>query len=142
MKKLEFKNKKVKFEYEFIDTYEAGIVLMGSEVKMIRQGKLSLVDTYCYFNRGELFLKGMNIVETGIAYSHESNRDRKLLLKNKQLRKLENELIKGLTIVPYRVYFNDRGLIKVEIVLGRGKKMWDKRNDIKQRDLDRELKNY
>jgi SsrA-binding protein len=142
MKKLEFKNKKVKFEYEFIDTYEAGIVLMGSEVKMIRQGKLSLVDTYCYFNRGELFLKGMNIVETGIAYSHESTRDRKLLLKNKQLRKLENELIKGLTIVPYRVYFNDRGLIKVEIVLGRGKKMWDKRNDIKQRDLDRELKNY
>jgi SsrA-binding protein len=142
MKKLEFKNKKVKFEYEFIDTYEAGIVLMGSEVKMIRQGKLSLVDTYCYFNRGELFLKGMNIVETGIAYSHESTRDRKLLLKNKQLRKLGNELIKGLTIVPYRVYFNDRGLIKVEIVLGRGKKMWDKRNDIKQRDLDRELKNY
>ena len=142
MKKLEFKNKKVKFEYEFIDTYEAGIVLMGSEVKMIRQGKLSLVDTYCYFNRGELFLKGMNIVETGIAYSHESTRDRKLLLKNKQLRKLENELIKGLTIVPYRVYFNDRGLIKVEIVLGRGKKTWDKRNDIKQRDLDRELKNY
>ena len=106
------------------------------------QPSLSLVDTYCYFNGGELFLKGMNITETGVAYSHEAVRDRKLLMKKRELRKLENELIKGLTIVPYKVFFNERGFIKVEIVLGRGKKMWDKRNDIKQRDLDRELKRY
>lgn len=142
MKKIEFTNKKVKFEYTFIETYVTGIKLMGSEVKSIRLGKASLVDTYCYFNKGELYMKGMNITETNVAYSHTAIRDRKLLLKRKELRKLENELVKGLTIVPYKIFINDKGLVKVEIVLAKGKKLWDKRETIKERDLNRELKNY
>jgi SsrA-binding protein len=142
MKKIEFTNKKVKFEYTFIETYVTGIKLMGSEVKSIRLGKVSLVDTYCYFNKGELYMKGMNITETNVAYSHTAIRDRKLLLKRKELRKLENELVKGLTIVPYKIFINDKGLVKVEIVLAKGKKLWDKRETIKERDLNRELKNY
>lgn len=142
MKKIEFTNKKVKFEYTFIDTYVTGIKLIGSEVKSIRLGKVSLVDTYCYFSKGELYLKGLNISETNVAYSHTAIRDRKLLLKRKQLNKLENELLKGLSIVPYKIFINDRGLVKVEIVLGKGKKLWDKRETIKERDLNRELKNY
>lgn len=142
MKKIEFTNKKVKFEYTFIDTYVTGIKLIGSEVKSIRLGKVSLTDTYCYFNKGELYLKGLNISETNVAYSHTAIRDRKLLLKRKQLNKLENEILKGLSIVPYKIFVNDRGLVKVEIVLGKGKKLWDKRETIKERDLNRELKNY
>jgi SsrA-binding protein len=142
MKKIEFTNKKVKFEYTFIETHITGIQLMGSEVKSIRLGKVSLVDTYCYFSKGELFLKGMNITETNVAYSHTAIRDRKLLLKRKELKKLENELVKGLTIVPYKIFINDKGLVKVEIVLAKGKKLWDKRETIKERDLNRELKNY
>ncbi len=142
MKKIEFTNKKVKFEYTFIETHITGIQLMGSEVKSIRLGKVSLVDTYCYFSKGELYLKGMNITETNVAYSHTAIRDRKLLLKRKELKKLENELVKGLTIVPYKIFINDKGLVKVEIVLAKGKKLWDKRETIKERDLNRELKNY
>lgn len=142
MKKIEFTNKKVKFEYTFIDTYVTGIKLIGSEVKSIRLGKVSLTDTYCYFYKGELYLKGLNISETNVAYSHTAIRDRKLLLKRKQLNKLENEILKGLSIVPYKIFVNDRGLVKVEIVLGKGKKLWDKRETIKERDLNRELKNY
>jgi len=139
MKKIEFTNRKVKFEYTFIDTYVTGIKLIGSEVKSIRLGKLSLVDTYCYFNKGELYLKGLNISETNVAYSHTAIRDRKLLLKRKQLNKLENELLKGLSIVPYRIFINDKGLVKVEIVLGKGKKLWDKRDSIKERDINRDM---
>jgi SsrA-binding protein len=139
MKKIEFTNKKVKFEYTFIDTYVTGIKLIGSEVKSIRLGKVSLVDTYCYFSKGELYLKGLNISETNVAYSHTAIRDRKLLLKRKQLNKLENEILKGLSIVPYKIFINDRGLVKVEIVLGKGKKLWDKRDSIKERDINRDM---
>jgi SsrA-binding protein len=133
-------NKKVKFEYEFIQTEIAGIQLIGSEVKSIRQGKVSISESYCYFNQGELFIKGMNISDYGYGSFHDTTRDRKLLLKKKELRDLESRLIKGLTIVPYRVFINDKGLVKVEVVLGRGKKLYDKKNTIKIRDLDRDIK--
>jgi SsrA-binding protein len=133
-------NKKVKFEYEFIQTEIAGIQLIGSEVKSIRENKASISESYCYFSNGELFVKGMNISDYGYGTFHETNRDRKLLLKKKELRKLENQLIKGLAIIPYRLFINDRGLVKVEIVLGRGKKLYDKRESIKSRDIDRDMK--
>jgi SsrA-binding protein len=133
-------NKKVKFEYEFIQTEIAGISLKGSEVKSIREGKVSISESYCFFNNGELFIKGMNISDYGYGSFHETTRDRKLLLKKKELRDLEFKLINGLSIVPYRLFINEKGLVKLEIVLGRGKKLYDKKNTIKIRDLDRDLK--
>jgi len=133
-------NKKVKFEYEFIQTEIAGISLKGSEVKSIREGKVSISESYCFFNNGELFVKGMNISDYGYGSFHETARDRKLLLKKKELRDLEFKLINGLSIVPYRLFINEKGLVKLEIVLGRGKKLYDKRNSLKKRDLDMQMK--
>jgi SsrA-binding protein len=133
-------NKKAKFEYEFIRTEVGGIMLMGSEVKSIRDGKISLSESFCTFINGELFLRNANISEMFSDYTHKSNQDRKILLKRKELSRLQKELIKGLTIVPYRVFLNDKGLIKIEVVLARGKKLHDKRETIKVRDLDREIK--
>lgn len=134
-------NKKVKFEYTFVETHIVGIKLIGSEVKAIDNGKVSLVDAYCYFNDGELYVKGMNIPEFKVAYSHEPLRDRKLLMKKKELRKLESQLINGLTIVPYKMFRNDKGLIKLEIVLAKGKKLYDKRQAIRKRDDERKINN-
>lgn len=139
-KEINIVNKKAKFEYEFIRTEIAGIVLMGSEVKSIRDGKISLVESYCSFNNGELYLKNANINEFLSDYTHKSSQDRKLLLKKVELNRLKKELIKGLTIVPYRVFVNEKGLIKVEIVLARGKNHQDKRDTIKKRDIEREIK--
>lgn len=133
-------NKKVKFEYEFIQTEIAGIQLVGSEVKSIRENKASISESYCYFNNDELFVKGMTISDYGYGTSHETNRDRKLLLKKKELNDLKSKLIKGLSIIPFRVFTNDRGLIKLEIVLAKGKKLYDKRESIKNRDIDREMR--
>jgi len=133
-------NKKAKFEYEFIQTEICGIQLVGSEVKSIRQGKVSISESYCYFNNGELFVKGMNISDYGYGSSHDTTRDRKLLLKRKELNNLENQLTNGLTIIPYRLFLNDKGLIKMEIALARGKKLYDKRETIKNRDIDRDIK--
>lgn len=132
-------NRKVKYEYTFIDTFVTGIKLMGSEVKSIKDGKVSLVDAYCYFNDGELFIKGMNIPEFKSSYTHEPLRDRKLLMKKKELVKLEKSLINGLTVIPYKMFITDRGLIKVEIVLGKGKKLHDKRNSLKEKDIKRDM---
>ena len=132
-------NRKVKYEYTFIETHTVGIKLMGSEVKSIDNGKVSLVNAYCYFVDGELFIRDMNIPETNLAYTHEPLRDRKLLMKKKELRKLEKQLINGLTIIPYKLFRNKKGLIKVEIVLGKGKKLHDKRNTIKERDVKRDM---
>jgi SsrA-binding protein len=141
MKKLiNIINKRAKFEYEFIQTEIAGIQLVGSEVKSIRGGKASISEGYCYFNNGELFVKGMNISDYGYGSSHDTTRDRKLLLKRKELNNLENQLTNGLTIIPYRLFLNDKGLIKMEIVLAKGKKLYDKRETIKKRDVDREIK--
>ena len=133
-------NKRAKFEYEFIQTEVCGIQLVGSEVKSIRQGKVSISEGYCYFKDGELFVKGMNISDYGFGSFHETVRDRKLLLKRKELNGLETKLINGLTIVPYRVFLNDKGLIKMEIALAKGKKIHDKRETIKNLDLDRDIK--
>jgi SsrA-binding protein len=139
-KTINIVNKKARFEYEFIQTEVCGIQLVGSEVKSIRQGKVSISEGYCYFKEGELFVKGMNISDYGFGSFHETVRDRKLLLKRKELNGLETKLINGLTIVPYRVFLNDKGLIKMEIALAKGKKIHDKRETIKNRDLDRDMK--
>jgi SsrA-binding protein len=133
-------NKKAKFEYEFLQTETCGIQLLGSEVKSIRGGKASISEGYCYFNNGELFIKGMNISDYGYGSSHDTTRNRKLLLKRKELNNLENQLTNGLTIIPYRLFLNDKGLIKMEIALARGKKLYDKRETIKNRDIDRDMK--
>jgi SsrA-binding protein len=134
-------NRKVKFEYTFIDKYIAGIQLVGTEIKPIRNGKISMVDSFCVFNKeGELFVNNIVITEDNGSYTHETNRQRKLLLKKKELIKLNKDLINGLTIVPYRIFSNERGRFKVEIVLAKGKKLYDKRETIKKRDLDREMK--
>ncbi len=138
---VNIKNKRASFEYQFIDTYVAGIMLTGTEIKSIRQQKVNLQDGYCYFSNGELFIKNMNIAkyDEGTYYNHDPLRERKLLLKKAELRKLENKLDMGLTIVPIRLFINDRGLAKLEIALAKGKKLYDKREDIKARDVNREM---
>jgi len=138
---VNIKNKRASFEYQFLDTYITGIMLTGTEIKSIRQQKVSLQDAYCYFDDGELFIKNMNIARytEGTYYNHDPLRERKLLLKKNELRKLENKLDDGLTIVPLRLFINDRGLAKIEIALAKGKKLYDKREDIKARDVAREM---
>ena len=140
---VNIKNKKASFDYEFIDKYVAGIVLKGTEIKSIRMGKVNLTDGYCYFNAlGELFSKGIHIspYELGSFYNHTSDRERKLLLNKKELKKLlskKNE--KGLTIIPIRLFITERGFAKLEIALAKGKKLHDKRDSIKEKDVKREL---
>jgi SsrA-binding protein len=136
--KVRIENRKVKFEYFIEETFSAGIKLTGIEVKRIREGMVSMTDSYCYFNDGELFMKNISVQGIGV---EGMNRDRKLLLKKKQLRKLEFDLVKGYSIIPHVLYENDRGLLKVDIVLAKGKKLWDKKIAIKLRDLDRDLQN-
>lgn len=139
-KSINIVNKKARFEYEFIQTLTCGIQLVGSEVKSIREGKASISESYCYFNNNELFIKGMNISDYGYGSFHDTSRDRKLLLKKKEIRDFQNQLTNGLTIVPYRLFLNDNGLIKVEIVLAKGKKLYDKRETIKKRDVERDIR--
>ena len=115
---------------------------MGTEIKSIREGKVNLQDGYCYFNNGELFVKGVNITPyaQGTHYNHEAQRERKLMLKRMELKKLERKVEeKGLTLVPVRLFINDRGFAKLEIAVARGKKVHDKRENIKERDAKREL---
>ena len=129
-------NRSARFEYEFIDTYSAGIMLTGVEVKFIRDGKLSFVDSFCSIQNGELFMKNVSISGIG---NDDIKRDRKLLLKKKEINKILKNLDKGLTIVPIRIYTNERSIFKVDIALARGKKLYDKRDSIKKRDMDREM---
>ncbi len=139
---INIKNKKAGFEFEFLETYVAGIVLRGTEIKSIREGKVSLTEAYCYFSRGELFIKQMHIAPYSMAasYNHDAVRERKLLLKQKELDKLESKFEeKGLSIIPLRIFVNDKGMAKMEIALARGKKLHDKRQDIKAKDVKREL---
>ena len=139
---INIKNKRASFDYEFIDTYTAGIVLTGTEIKSIRLGKASLVDTYCYFVRGELWVKNMHIAEYfyGSYNNHVARRERKLLLSKKELRKLQDaEKNPGFTIVPTRLFINEKGLAKLVIALARGKHEYDKRESIKERDDKREM---
>ena len=142
-RKIQINNKRASFDYEFLETYEAGIVLVGTEIKSLRAGKASLSDAYCYFFNGELYVKGMNISTYFWASawsSHEPGRDRKLLLHSKELRSLSNSVKqKGLTIVAVKLYINDEGMAKLLIALARGKKEFDKRATIKEKDIRREM---
>lgn len=139
---VEIKNKKASFEYEFLERYTAGIKLTGTEIKSIRAGKANLVDAYCYFEKGELYVKGLHIAEYewGNLNNHDPRRVRKLLLTKKELNKLfRRSQEKGLTIIAYRLWINERGWAKLDIALARGKKQYDKREDIKKKDLQREM---
>lgn len=130
-------NRKAKFEYSFLQLFEAGLVLTGTEVKAMRQGLANLSDAYCLFDHSNLLVKNMFIAEYdhGTVYNHDARRDRRLLLKRSELNKLERRVTeKGLTIVPYRLYFSERGFVKLEIALAQGKKAFDKRETIKERD--------
>ncbi|MEP0987325.1 SsrA-binding protein SmpB [Ekhidna sp.] len=139
---IQIKNRKASYEYEFVEKVEAGIMLKGTEIKSLREGKASIQEAYCYFKKDELFIRGMNISPYSQASfeSHEMTRDRKLLLKKRELEKFKSKMDeKGLTIIPVRIYINSRGLAKLEIALAKGKKIYDKRDSIKQKDQKREL---
>ncbi len=139
---IQIKNKKARFEYEFIEKLEAGIILKGTEIKSIREGKASIQEAYCFLQEHEVHIKGMNISPYSNASfkTHSIVRHRILLLKKREIQKLkEKSAEKGLTIVPLRLFINNRGFAKLEIALARGKKIYDKRNDIKKKDQKREL---
>ncbi|QIK53549.1 SsrA-binding protein [Dysgonomonas sp. HDW5B] len=144
---INIKNKRATFDYELLDTYTAGLVLTGTEIKSIRLGKASLVDTFCIFEKEALWVRNMNITEYfyGSYNNHVARRDRKLLLNKKELKKIQR-LVKetGYTIVPTRLFLNERGLAKLNIAVARGKKQYDKRQSLKEKDdkrmLDRVMK--
>ena len=142
-KRVQINNRRASFDYEFLETFQAGIVLVGTEIKSIRSGKASLVDAYCYFDtKGQLYVKGMNIAQYfwGSWGQHEPMRDRKLLLTKRELLKLRQAVKqKGLTIVATKMYITDNSYAKVQIALARGKKEYDKRQTIKEKDIRREL---
>ena len=147
-KPIEIVNRKAGHLYFFNEQIEAGIQLLGTEMKSIRAGHVNMNDAYCYFKKGELFIQSMYIKEYdhGNIFNHEARRLRKLLLKKRELKKLEKKVkAKGVTLIPYRLYFNERGFVKIEIAVATGKKSADKRNSIKdkdiKRDMDRSLKN-
>lgn len=147
MQKINIKNRRASHEYEFLDKLTVGIMLTGTEVKSIRAGKASLVDSYCYFVNNELWVKGIHIAEYkfGTYANHEEKRERKLLLNRKELDKWERKTKEtGLTIVPTRLFFNEKGLVKLVVALAKGKKMYDKRETLKgkqaQREMDRAMK--
>ncbi|MCQ2130404.1 MAG: SsrA-binding protein SmpB [Bacteroidales bacterium] len=140
--KVQINNRRASFDYEFLETYEAGIVLVGTEIKSLRQGKASLSDSFCYFVNGELYVKGMNIATYfwGSWGGHEPARDRKLLLTKKELKHLAQAVkLKGLTIVAVRAYIAENGYAKLHIALAKGKHEYDKRQSIKDKDLRREM---
>lgn len=139
---IEIKNRRASFEYRFLQVYEAGIMLTGTEIKSIRKGAANLTDAFCVFKRGELFVRNLFIAEyeLGTAYNHEPRRIRKLLLRQSELNKLERKVKeRGFTIVPTRLYVNQRGFAKLEIALAQGKKSFDKRESLKAKDQSRDL---
>lgn len=139
---VNIRNKRATFDYEILDTFTAGLVLTGTEVKSLRAGKAGLTDTFCIFDKGELWVKNAYIAEYfyGTYNNHNAHRDRKLLLSRKELRGLANDSKEpGLTIVPLRLFFNDRGFAKMDIALCKGKKQFDKRESIKDQESKREL---
>lgn len=141
-KKIEIKNKRARFEYFLSDEIVAGIVLSGTEIKSIRLGKVNITDAYCTFIKGELYVKNMHISEyaLGSYNKHEPNTERKLLLNKRELRKFDIKTKeRGFTIIPLRLFINDGGLAKLEIALARGKKLYDKRDTIKQKDIQRDF---
>lgn len=139
---INIKNKKAGFEFFLLEVFSAGIQLTGTEIKSIRDGKVNLTDAYCLFAGEELFVKNMHIAEYtfGTHYNHEPKRDRKLLLTKRELKKLLGKTKeKGLTIIPTRLYINDKGLAKIDIALAKGKKLYDKRETLKTKDSKREM---
>jgi SsrA-binding protein len=139
---IAIRNKKASHDYEFIEKFIAGIILSGTEIKSLRLGKATLSDSYCFFNNGELFIKGMHIAEYwwGNLNNHDPLRERKLLLTSRELKKIERKIKEsGLTIIVIKVFINDRGLAKAEIAISRGKKEYDKRETLKRKDATREM---
>ena len=139
---VNIENRRAKFDYQFLDTLTAGLVLRGTEIKSIREGKAGLADSYCYFKNDELYIRNFHITEYENAsfYNHEPMRERKLLLnKNELVKLLKKVKDSGLTIVPVKLFINDRGFAKLNIALARGKKSYDKREDIKKKDIEREM---
>lgn len=143
---MEIRNRSAYYEYFIDDKYTAGIMLTGTEVKSLREGKANFNDSYCLINNGEMFIRSFHIspYSHGTVNNHDPIRERKLLLNRRELKKLEARLKKerGYTIVPLRLFFNEKNLVKLEIGLAKGKKLHDKRESIKQRDTDREIKRY
>jgi len=143
MSKPEIKNRSAYHEYFIDQKYEAGLVLLGTEVKSIRNGKVSFNDSYCLLHKGEAWLKSLHIAEYshGNINNHDPLRDRKLLLQKREIKKIESKLKeKGYTLIPLRIYFNEKSLVKIEIGLAKGKKLHDKRDTIRQKDAEREMK--
>ncbi len=139
---VNIKNKKARFEYTFIETFTAGIQLTGTEIKSIRDSKVSIAEAYCHFKKGELFVKGMHIAEydPGSYNNHEPLRERKLLLNKRELAKLLKKLKnKGLTVVPIRLFINEKGYAKLDIALAQGRKTHDKRDSLKEKDVQRDI---
>jgi SsrA-binding protein len=140
---LELSNRKAYYEYFFEAKYIAGLVLTGTEIKSLRNGKASFNDSFCYFTKGELFVKSLHIAEYsfGTYNNHDTVRERKLLLNKNELRKLEAKTTeKGYSIIPLKIFLTEKGLFKMEIGLGKGKKIYDKRETIKERETDRDIK--
>lgn len=141
----ELRNRSAFYDYAIEDKFIAGLVLLGTEIKSIRASRVSFNDSFCYFSRGELFVKSLHVAEYshGSYANHDPLRERKLLLTKRELRKLENKIKeKGYSIIPLRIFLSEKGLAKMEIGLGRGKKQHDKRESIKQRETDREIRRY
>src|SRR5690606_12326859 len=148
-KQINIKNKKAKFEYHLIDTFTAGIILTGTEIKSIRNSKASILEAYCVYVDGEVFIRNMHITayENGSFYNHKPRNDRKLLLNKKEIQKIEKFLkVKGNTIVPLKMFLSDKGWAKIDIATAQGKKTHDKRQDLKEkddkRDMDRAMKTF
>jgi len=148
-KKINVRNKRATFDYEILEEWTAGIVLVGTEIKSIRAGKASMTDSYCYFDKGEVWIRGVNIAEYdwGTCNNHSPRRDRKLLLTAREIGKMQRfAQDKGLTIVGLRLFLNERGLAKVVVGLARGRKSYDKREYLKEndarREMDKALKNF
>lgn len=142
---MEIKNRSAYFEYYIDEKYTAGMVLTGTEVKSLRAGKASFNDSYCIIHKGELWIRSLHIAEYshGTVNNHDPLRERKLLLTKREIKKISGKLKeKGYTIVPLLIFFNEKNLVKIEIGLGKGKKLHDKRETIKQRDVQREIKRY
>ena len=141
-KQVDIRNRRASFEYAFLETYTAGIMLTGTEIKSIRQGKVNLQDAYCLIHNNELFVRQMSIsvYTEGTHYNHEPLRDRKLLLTKREIKRITEKLKdQGLTIVPTRLFTSERGFAKIEIALAKGKKLYDKRDSIKEREVERDM---
>lgn len=141
-KQINIQNKRAGFEYHLLDTFTAGMVLSGTEIKSIRNGKASILEAYCVYNDGEVFIRNMHIAayENGSYYNHSPKGDRKLLLNKKEINKIEKHLKdKGNTVIPLKIFISEKGWAKLNIALAKGKKLHDKRNDLKEKDDKREM---